>query len=135
MTAQHYVMICAGSGITAMFPVFRTMMRDPDDPTTCVVLEGNRREEEILCRAELDDLVRDGGGRGRVVHSLTRPPDGWTGLVGRVGGELVREDYGGREGKTDGRTLVLVCGPRGMGEEVRGVLVGMGWREKWVLVL
>ena len=44
-----FVMICAGSGVTPIFQVFRAVMMDEEDKTKCVVLDGNREFEDILC--------------------------------------------------------------------------------------
>lgn len=50
----YFLMICGGSGITPIFQVLRAAMEDVEHPTKCVVLDGNRLEEDILCREELD---------------------------------------------------------------------------------
>ncbi|KAF3908206.1 hypothetical protein AA313_de0202700 [Arthrobotrys entomopaga] len=51
---KSFCMICAGSGITPIFQVLRAVMQDREDDTRCVVFDGNRLEEDILCREHLD---------------------------------------------------------------------------------
>jgi nitrate reductase (NAD(P)H) len=51
---EQFAMICAGSGITPIYQVLRAVVQDEVDTTTCVVVNGNRQEEDILCREDLD---------------------------------------------------------------------------------
>ena len=53
---KTFVMICGGSGITPIYQVFRAVMQNPNDETKCIVLDGNRLFEDILCREELEEL-------------------------------------------------------------------------------
>lgn len=132
---KRFAMICAGSGITPIFQIFRAVMQDPEDPTTCTVLNGNRLVEDILCKEDIDALVKSNEGRARVVYTLTRPPtegEGrgkWEGLTGRIGKELVERE-GGRPGEGG---MVLICGPEAMEKGVRVALKELGWKDDKVL--
>lgn len=130
-----FVMVCAGSGITPILAVLRAVVADPGDATRCTVLDGNRREEDILCRRELDELVARGGGcgasRSRVVHTLTRPGPAWTGGRGRMDRALFEREVGPPRAGAD--VLVLVCGPEPMERTVRESFTAMGWREEDLL--
>ncbi|KAK0750991.1 nitrate reductase [Schizothecium vesticola] len=130
-TVRRFVMVCAGSGVTPIFQVMRAVAEDAGDATECVVLDGNREEGDILLRGEMDALVETAGGRCRVVHTLTRPGEGWAGKRGRVDRELFEREVGGaREG---GETMVMVCGPGAMEETMKGIFKDGGWREEDVL--
>jgi nitrate reductase (NAD(P)H) len=122
---QKFVMICGGSGITPIYQVFRAVMRDKTDPTRCVIFDGNRLLEDILCRAELEDLLQGNQERATVLHTLTKAPEEWTGLRGRITGELVQ-----RHAKADEGALVLICGPEAMEVSMKAALLGSGWREE-----
>ena len=54
---KRFVMICGGSGITPIFQVLRAVLKDKEDDTRCLVLDGNRLEEDILCREDIDRLM------------------------------------------------------------------------------
>lgn len=125
----HFIMICAGSGITPIFQVFRAVMCDGQDPTRCLVLDGNRLPEDILCKAEMDALAREGQGRGTVLYTLTKAPEGWTGLKGRIDKTLLA-----RYCAFDPDTLVLVCGPEPLEKAMRRLLGEMGWADEQVVV-
>jgi nitrate reductase (NAD(P)H) len=126
--ARRFVMLCAGTGIAPVLGVLRAVLQDESDPTTCVVLDCNRSEADILCRAELQVLVARSQGRGRVEHVLSCAGETWEGRTGRVCGELM-EEICGVNGREDSEgTVVLVCGPPGWEECVRGLLKERGWK-------
>src|SRR3569833_2811270 len=132
-TVSRFVMICGGSGITPIFQVLRAVLADPDDPTACLVLDGNRVEADILCRDELAAMATRRPARCRLLYTLSRPEAHWTGLRGRMDRALFEREVGPcRNGPVwdDGaRDLVLVCGPGPMEKSVRDIFTTMGWTE------
>ena len=125
---NQFAMICGGSGITPIFQVFRAVMRDKDDPTTCIVLNGNRLVEDILCKDDLDALLLGNEHRGEIIHTLSKAPSTWTGLKGRVDAELVRKHC-----RVDRETMVLVCGPGALEKSVHMALKEQGWEDEQIL--
>jgi len=121
---NSFRMICGGSGITPIFQVLRTVMQDPEDTLNCVVIDGNRMEEDILCRAELDAFVNMRGPQCTIVHSLTKATETWTGRRGRISKELLEEYASPSEG-----SMVLICGPESMEKSVKEILLALGWNE------
>ncbi|KAL1874545.1 hypothetical protein Daus18300_003564 [Diaporthe australafricana] len=130
-SVRRFVMVCAGSGITPIFAVLRAVLQDARDETRCLVLDGNRCEVDILCRAEMDALVAGNEDRCRLVHTLSRPGDGWKGGRGRMDAGLFAREVGPPSEARD--ELVLVCGPGPMESSVRENFAKMGWREEDLL--
>lgn len=129
---KRFIMICAGSGITPIFQVLRAVLKDPGDETRCLVLDGNRLEEDILCKDDMDALVKGKEDRCRLLYSLSKPGDGWQGLKGRVGKELLENEIGTCTAKK-GEELVLICGPEALEKSVHGFLNDMGWKDEDLL--
>lgn len=127
-SVKRFIMICGGSGITPIFQVLRAVLKDKDDPTKCLVLDGNRLEEDILCKGDIDALMKGNELRVRLLHALTQPTESWTGLRGRVGKQLLEEEVGTCEAR-NGEELVLVCGPEALEKSVHGSLSEMGWKD------
>jgi nitrate reductase (NAD(P)H) len=129
---KRFIMICAGSGITPIFQVLRAVMKDPDDTTQCLVLNGNRVEEDILCRSELDTIAAGNAQKCKLLYTLTRPEPSWTGLRGRMNQELFEKEVGSCK-SINGEELVLVCGPEPLENSVRSIFTGMGWKNEDLL--
>ncbi|KNG45961.1 nitrite reductase [Stemphylium lycopersici] len=127
---DRFYMICGGSGITPIYQVLRAVIQDKQDSTRCTVLNGNRTEEDILCKEELDAFARDEGGRCTVLHSLTKAGEGWQGRRGRIGEKLLGEWCKKEEGKG---CLVLICGPEALEKAAGEALREMGWREDEIM--
>ncbi|KAJ9605387.1 hypothetical protein H2200_010044 [Cladophialophora chaetospira] len=121
---KNFVMICGGSGITPIYQVFRAVIRDAEDKTECIIFDGNRLFEDILCKEELDVLLAGNEHRCKVLHTLTKGPEDWTGLRGRITAKLVQENYT----RTD-ETLVLICGPEAMEKTMHKALLDDGWSD------
>lgn len=129
---KRFVMVCGGSGITPIFQVLRAVMQDTLDQTRCTVLYGNRTEEDVLCRSQLDgwhdDERKTEAGRLDVVYTLTQGSESWTGRRGRIAGPLLEEYCHKEEG-----TMVLICGPEALEGSVKLWLGEKGWAEEDVL--
>lgn len=121
---KNFVMICGGSGITPIFQVFRAIMQDPDDSTSCVVLDGNRLVEDILCKEELDALAKGNDHKCKILYTLSKANDDWTGLRGRIDAKLVEAHC-----VRDADSLVLICGPEALEKAMHKALLDQGWTD------
>lgn len=129
---KRFIMICGGSGITPIFQVLRAVLKDAEDKTKCLVLDGNRLEQDILCREDIDALVKGNKKRCRLRYTLSKPDESWKGLKGRVGKELLEQEVGQYK-ESNGEELVLICGPEALEKSVHGLLNGMGWKDEDLL--
>jgi nitrate reductase (NAD(P)H) len=121
---KNFAMVCGGSGITPIFQVLRAVMQDDSDPTTCIVLNSNRLFEDILCKTELDLYASHTSQKCKLHYTLTKAPDEWSGLKGRISHELVSKHI-----VRDGMTMVLICGPEPLEHSVKGFLQKDGWED------
>ncbi|KAI0117290.1 nitrate reductase [NADPH] [Daldinia grandis] len=129
---NRFVMICGGSGITPIFQVLRAVLTDREDPTTCLVIDGNRIEQDILCKADIDNMVIGNDSKCRLVYTLSQPGPSWAGLRGRINKELIEREIGSCK-STNGEDLVLICGPEPLEESVHYILKDLGWKDEDVL--
>jgi len=121
---KRFFMICGGSGVTPIYQVFRAVMQDKNDGTHCLILNGNRLVEDILCREDLDRFAMDNQDRCKLLYTLTKGPDDWTGLRGRIGQALLSEHVCPCE---DG--MVLICGPEALEKSCHTILNNLGWKD------
>lgn len=125
---KRFFMICGGSGVTPIYQVFRAVMQDVEDDTHCIVLNGNRLVEDILCRENLDRFARDNESRCKLLYTLTQAPEEWTGLRGRIGKKLLEEHVVPCQD-----AIVLICGPEALEKSVHVILNEMGWKDSDLL--
>lgn len=124
-SVKKFIMICGGSGITPIFQVLRAVVQDKADPTTCLLLNGNRLVEDVLCKEELDAFQDQNRDRCEILYTLTQGPEDWQGLRGRIAAPLLETHCKAGEGET----MVLVCGPEALEKNVKSWLLGNGWAE------
>lgn len=118
-------MIAGGTGITPCWQVFRELLADPEDVTELCLVFANVTEDDILLRDELDEIAATNK-RFSVYYVLNEPPAGWTGGVGFVTPDMIKEQIG----PAADSTMFLHCGPPPMNKAVKAHLVGLGVSDK-----
>ncbi|KAI1779704.1 hypothetical protein F4818DRAFT_437009 [Hypoxylon cercidicola] len=129
---KRFIMICGGSGITPIFQVLRAVLTDGEDLTSCLVIDGNRVEEDILCKGDLDNMVAENAHKCRLLYTLSQPSPSWNGLRGRINKELLEEEIGPCK-TVNGEDLVLICGPEPLEKSVHSILKALSWKDEDVL--
>lgn len=125
---HDYILIAAGSGITPMLSIVRTVLAHEPD-STITLIYGNRSTDTIMFREELDDLKDRHMRRFSVVHLLSREAQDVELFNGRIDGarigELARRgliDLGSADG-------IFLCGPGEMIDDVSDALKALGVEE------
>lgn len=129
---KSFIMICGGSGITPIYQVYRAIMQDKEDNTKCVLLDGNRLQEDILCKAELDQFAVGNDHKSRLLYTLTKAPEGWEGLSGRIAKPLLEKEAHVKDYER-GSTLILLCGPEALEKSAHQALLEIGWQDDEML--
>eukprot|EP00802_Teleaulax_amphioxeia_P019927 Tamp_20182.p1 GENE.Tamp_20182~~Tamp_20182.p1 ORF type:complete len:354 (-),score=54.21 Tamp_20182:152-1213(-) len=75
--------VAGGTGVAPMIQMIRFLLAVPGDETEMWLLGINRYEHDILMRHELEELAAAHPERLHLTFSLTQPPVGWKGPVGR----------------------------------------------------
>jgi ring-1,2-phenylacetyl-CoA epoxidase subunit PaaE len=119
-----YLMIAAGSGITPVMSLMRTILaRQPGSRIT--LLYGNRGPSSIIFREALHDLKDQHLQRLQVIHVLSREGQATPLLNGRITGKKLRE-LGASMLDLTAYDEVFVCGPEPMTMALRETLVELG---------
>jgi ferredoxin-NADP reductase len=102
---QELVFLAGGCGITPLRSLWRDL-RQNHPGVSCTVLYGAGRQDELVFRAELEELAAELPERFRVHFVLAEPPPGWRGSTGLLTSECIRrlvDDPGGKS--------YFICGP------------------------
>jgi len=119
--SHQLVLIAGGSGVTPMMSMIRTML-EGDCSVRITLIYANRSMPDVMYGDELGVLSATYAGRLDVVHVLTDPPAGWTGITGRLDTVTLS---GILEAIPAGEEF-LVCGAPGMMQAVSDSLLSLG---------
>ncbi len=122
---HDYILIAAGSGITPMLSIAKTVLAHEPD-STITLIYGNRSTDTIMFREELEDLKDRNLRRFSLVHLLSREAQDVELLNGRIDGERIVELA--RRGLIDpaGADGIFLCGPGEMIDSVSASLAALG---------
>ncbi len=122
--ARHYLGIAAGSGITPLMSILRTVLaREPGSRFTLVY--GNRGVGSIIFRDALDDLKNRYMDRLTLIHVLSRQHQDAPLFNGRIDGAKIRR-LAATLLDVENVDEVFLCGPEPMTVEVRDTLLDLG---------
>ncbi|GJR43689.1 NADH-cytochrome b5 reductase 1 [Tanacetum coccineum] len=124
---RAYGMIAGGSGITPMFQVARYVLEGESNQsqTTLDLIYANVTSDDILLKEELEELASKYPNRLKVHYVLNQPPEGWTGGVGFVTKEMIKDHL--PEPAFD--IKILRCGPPPMNKAMAGHLEALGYEQ------
>ncbi|WVW80656.1 NADH-cytochrome b5 reductase 1 [Kwoniella bestiolae CBS 10118] len=128
--APALLMISGGTGITPMYQIIKSSLKNPNDKTKLSLIYANVEEDDILLRKDLEDLEKKSGGRFTLYHVLNKPPANWTGGVGFITKEMIEQHmpHGGVGSPNHGEGhKVLMCGPPPMMNAMKGHLKELGY--------
>lgn len=112
-----FLFIAGGVGITPILSMLE-YLQDTVDERPAVLIYGNKKEDDIIRREELDGLPQN----VTVVHVLSDPGEDWKGLTGYVTGKIIEEQAAVVLDEAD----VYLCGPPPMMEMVIRALRRLG---------
>ncbi|CAE6425362.1 unnamed protein product [Rhizoctonia solani] len=116
-------MIAGGTGITPMLQIIRAALKNPLDLTKINLIYANVSKEDILLKAELDDLAARYPSRFSVYYVLNNPPEGWDGGIGFVTKDMIEKHMP----PTDSNIKILLCGPPPMINAMKKHLDDLGY--------
>ena len=119
----HYYLFAAGSGITPVFSILKTVLAASNQNRVTLVF-CNRSEDHIIYRRELDECAKTFATRLDVVHVLSKPSEQWAGRVGRLSREFIAELL---EMPASGQSReYYLCGPTDFMQMVKNTLREIG---------
>jgi ring-1,2-phenylacetyl-CoA epoxidase subunit PaaE len=139
---KTYYLFGAGSGITPLMSIAKTML-EAEPQSTVNLLYGNREEEGIIFKNELDALQKKYADQFNVQYILSQPkrekPKGlaffkkgtisWQGKVGRIGAKECKNFLGDFPAKYKDCEY-FTCGPNEMMDVVKATLEDNGANAK-----
>lgn len=140
---KNYYLIAAGSGITPIMSMLKTIL-EVEPMSFVFLLYGNRNEEEIIFKNELDRLAGRYEGQLYVEYTLSQPkrekPKGlgglfskgkttWDGKTGRIEAGIVQQ-FLAENAPRHKQSEYFICGPGNMIETAEKALLAGGVDKK-----
>ncbi len=122
--AKNYVAFAAGSGITPIMSLMKTILA-LEPKSTFTLFFGNRTSNSIIFRDTIDELKNTYMNRLRVHHVLSREDQGTDLLKGHIDDAKCRA-YADRFFDAKGVDKFFICGPEGMIVTVDAALKDLG---------
>jgi ring-1,2-phenylacetyl-CoA epoxidase subunit PaaE len=130
-TPAHYFLFAAGSGITPVHSILKTVLASSKENHVTLVY-CNRNESSIILRESIESLAMEYGERLNVVHVLSRPESQVsTGPVGRLQKSVVtqlKEMIPARQKKVEH----YLCGPTEFMNLIREALLESGFSKETI---
>jgi cytochrome-b5 reductase len=130
-------LVAGGTGLTPMLQVVNEVLGNPNDSTKMTLIYGNQTPDDILLKPKLDELAAAHPSQLKVVYTVDRPTNGWSGETGFVTADMVRKHLPSAQAEN---TMIMVCGPppmmkglcgpkgpKGSQGEIGGVLKDVGF--------
>ncbi|GAB2498690.1 ferredoxin--NADP reductase [Algoriphagus taiwanensis] len=122
---RHFFLIAGGSGITPLMGILKSVLvNEPQSVITLIYC--SRNEEQIIFKKQLDLLQKANSDRLNIIHNLSQPSEGWTGLKGRLSADLLRELFAKAEFEKRYEEVYFLCGPDGIMDTAEEVLDKLG---------
>lgn len=120
--AKHIGLIAGGSGITPILQVITRVITTPEDNTRLTLLFGNETENDILLKAELEEIAKKYPGF-EVHYTVTHPSASWTGETGYITPAMFQKYMP----KASPDTRLMICGPPEMKSLLIDISAACGW--------
>lgn len=122
---RHMVMIGAGSGITPLISMIKSVLI-VEGESTVHLLYGNRNQAQVLFEDQLNKLAQKYPDRFSIQQILSQPEDGWQGDNGRINKAYALKYLSALPENILQSADYYLCGPAGMMEETMDALQVLG---------
>lgn len=120
---KSFGMVAGGTGIAPMYQVLTAILDNPEDKTKINLVYANVSENDILLRAELEELKTKHSDQLTIHYVLNNAPENWEGSVGFVTPEIMDLHLP----KADEDTNLLICGPPLMVSAIKKAAQTLGY--------
>ncbi|KAI8851509.1 hypothetical protein BC829DRAFT_427269 [Chytridium lagenaria] len=116
------IMIGGGTGITPLYQMIKSIIKDPSDSSRITLIYGSKTEDDVLLRRELDILEATSRDRLKVFHVIEKgsekPSSSWVFRTGCIDKNVLDEVF--FQVKDRSNAQIFVCGPDNMVKALAG---------------
>ena len=119
-TEKRALFLAGGTGISPFLSMLREIRILGSDTDACMIYSA-RYPNEIIRRAELEELSRQMNFKLNITITRPQPGDGWTGPTGHIDADMIKRlvpDYAQR--------TTYICGPLVFAKAMKDALMSIG---------
>ncbi|SIS68305.1 ferredoxin--NADP reductase [Belliella pelovolcani] len=121
----QYYMVAGGSGITPIMGLTKSVLvNEPNSKVT--LLYCSRSEDQIIFHEQLKTLKEKYGEQLEIIHNLSKPEAGWSGMSGRLDSSKLKEVLSWSDDKELTDKKYFICGPEGLMDTTLNTLESLG---------
>lgn len=124
-TGTHYYLFAAGSGITPLYSILKTVL-NASSLNQVTLVYCNRDQNSVIYARELEVWQTQFPARLHIEHVFSKPQGGWTGLSGRLQPQLIA-DILKRQAPKSTSCQHYLCGPREFMTMIKESLRNLGF--------
>jgi ring-1,2-phenylacetyl-CoA epoxidase subunit PaaE len=113
---RNIVLIGAGSGITPLMSILKTVLSE-EPQSNVMLVYGNRNEDSIIFKKNLEALKAEHQDRLQMVHVLSQPLNKSYTPTGRLNRSNIIKAFESNQNLLVSRAMFYLCGPEGMMQE------------------
>ncbi len=122
---KHYYLFGGGSGITPMVSIIKAVLeKEPKSKLT--LFYGNRNEESIIFKKQLETLSTNNPDKLNLVHVLNESKPEWTGYQGLMNKEMNLKLIKENSSLNFQNAEFFICGPEVMMNEAKAAIIELG---------
>ncbi len=118
---RNYVFVGAGSGITPLFSMIKTILK-AEPQATIELIYGSRSENQIIFKSALEELERNYADRLKILYIISQPSPSWAGLKGRINQASIVYYLKQELGTDIINSHYYLCGPEEMMDQIKSSL-------------
>lgn len=127
---KDYILIAGGSGITPIMSILKSVLAFENN-SSVALLYGNREEQDIIFKSQLDQLEQKYPKRLQVIHTLSGNAENWNGRKGRIDERLIDSLLKEKSDNLEACSF-FICGPSGLISDTQNLLQKRGVPESQI---
>lgn len=118
---KNYVFVGAGSGITPLFSMIKTILKS-EPQSSIELIYGSRFEDQIIFKSALNELEKNYSDRFKILYIVSKPSASWAGLKGRINQASIVYYLKQELGTDILNSHYFICGPEELTQQVKSSL-------------
>jgi ferredoxin-NADP reductase len=121
-------MICAGTGITPMYPILTSVLETLEDNTHITMLYVNKTKKDIMLKKQLSSLQKKYPNQYLLYNCHTQDTNSKAHFTGRVNKTILEKVI------LTKKSIVMICGPNSFVNSIYSNIISLGFDKNFIVI-